>query len=67
MNRLLVVEDDENLQLLYQSVLKRAGFSVILAFNGEDALRKLENNHVDLIITDVMMPAMDGYTLLDTL
>lgn len=42
MNRILVVEDDPQLQLLYRSVLERAGFSVITALNGEDALKKLE-------------------------
>lgn len=39
MNRILVVEDDPQLQLLYRSVLERAGFSVITALNGEDALK----------------------------
>lgn len=63
MNRILVVEDDPQLQLLYRSVLERAGFSVITALNGEDALKKLEATHIELIITDVMMPEMDGYDL----
>ena len=67
MNRLLVVEDDGNLQLLYRSVLERAGFSVITAANGEEALQRLENYQIELIITDIMMPGMDGYELLEHL
>ena len=67
MNRILVVEDDPQLQLLYRSVLERAGFSVISALNGEDALKKLEATRIELIITDIMMPKMDGYDLLDSL
>ena len=67
MNRILVVEDDPQLQLLYRSVLERAGFSVITALNGEDALKKLEATHIELIITDVMMPEMDGYDLVGSL
>ena len=61
MNRILVVEDDPQLQLLYRSVLERAGFSVITALNGEDALKKLEATRIELIITDIMMPKMDGW------
>ena len=67
MNRILVVEDDENLQLLYRSVLEHAGFSVVTASSGTEALARLENFHVELIITDIMMPEMDGYELLESL
>lgn len=67
MNRILVVEDDENLQLLYCSVLEHAGFSVVMAKNGKEALAQLENVSVQLIITDIMMPEMDGYELLEYL
>ena len=64
MNRILIVEDDPQLQLLYRSVLERAGFSVITALNGEDALKKLEAIRIELIITDIMMPKMDGFEVL---
>lgn len=67
MNRILIVEDDPQLQLLYRSVLERAGFSVITALNGEDALKKLEATRIELIITDIMMPKMDGYDLVGSL
>ncbi|MHC5247658.1 response regulator transcription factor [Enterococcus sp. HY326] len=60
---ILIVEDDENLNALYQSVLKTAGFKILSANNGEEALTVLEEHHVDLIITDIMMPEMDGFEL----
>lgn len=67
MNRILLVEDDERLQQLYQSVLERAGFLVFAVANGTEALKRLESTQVDVIITDIMMPVMDGYKLLETL
>ncbi|MGG5302832.1 DNA-binding response regulator [Enterococcus pernyi] len=67
MNRILLVEDDERLQQLYQSVLERAGFLVFAVANGTKALKQLESTQVDVIITDIMMPVMDGYELLETL
>lgn len=67
MNRILLVEDDERLQQLYQSVLERAGFFVFAVANGTEALKRLESTQVDVIITDIMMPVMDGYELLETL
>ncbi|PTO39650.1 DNA-binding response regulator [Enterococcus mundtii] len=67
MNRILLVENDERLQQLYQSVLERAGFLVFAVANGTEALKRLESTQVDVIITDIMMPVMDGYELLETL
>ncbi|WP_165037902.1 response regulator transcription factor [Enterococcus sp. ZJ1622] len=67
MNRILIVEDDEKLQLLYRSVLERAGFVAITASSGEEALNKLEDIHVELVITDIMMPEMNGYELVEML
>lgn len=67
MNRILLVEDDERLQQLYQSVLERAGFLVFAVANGTEALKQLESTQVEVIITDIMMPVMDGYELLETL
>ena len=62
MNQLLVIEDEPNLLKLYQRVLTDHHFQVITAENGQQALEKLETNHVDLIITDLMMPTLDGFT-----
>ena len=60
---ILVVEDDTNARKLMKAVLERAEYSVSTAENGEDALALLDTQHIDLIVLDVMMPGMDGYTL----
>ncbi len=67
MFRILIVEDNENLQKLYSAILKSNGYTTLSAFNGEEALKVLEKNHVDLMILDVMMPVMNGYELTDIL
>lgn len=46
-----------------EDILADSGYETISAGNGEEALRRMEHRHVDLIIADVMMPGMDGYTL----
>ena len=63
MFHILVVEDDTNARKLMKAVLERAEYSVYTAVNGEDAMRVLDAQHVDLIILDIMMPGMDGYAL----
>ncbi|MFC4770898.1 response regulator transcription factor [Enterococcus hermanniensis] len=67
MNRILIVEDDENLSLLYQSALKNQRFEVFRAENGLEALTILDQQYIDLIISDIMMPDMDGYELAQSL
>ncbi|MBQ4625024.1 MAG: response regulator transcription factor [Clostridia bacterium] len=63
MFRILVVEDDPDLGRLFVKVLERAGYTASLSPSGEDALQKIEDEKVDLMLTDVMMPGMDGFTL----
>ena len=63
MFRILVVEDDPDLGRLFVKVVERAGYTAILSPSGEDALQKIEDEKVDLMLTDVMMPGMDGFTL----
>ncbi len=58
---LLIVEDDKTLSELYQTVLEKENYGVYLAAHGEEAFTVLENQNIDLVITDVMMPIMDGY------
>lgn len=67
MFNILVVEDDKNLQRLMETVLKQNGYKVFSASNGNDALDIIDKNHIDLIISDIMMPEMDGYELTDAL
>lgn len=67
MFRILIAEDDRNLQKLMEAVLKRNGYDIISAKDGEEAMDIIENNHVDLLICDIMMPKKDGYELTDEL
>lgn len=67
MFHILVVEDDKNLQKLMTAVLKQHGYQVSCALDGQDALDMLDTLHVDLLISDVMMPRMDGYDLTSSL
>jgi DNA-binding response OmpR family regulator len=64
---IMVVEDDSSTRRLMEAVLLQSGYEVILAKDGVDALDKMDNHHVDLIILDLMMPRMDGYELAETL
>ncbi|MDO0822130.1 response regulator transcription factor [Desulfosporosinus nitroreducens] len=64
---ILVVEDNENLRMLMKTRLEQAGYKVLQAQNGQEALKILEDQHVDLIISDIMMPLMDGFELIESL
>lgn len=63
----LVVEDDCELRQLYSRVLSQNGYFVREAENGKAALDTLEQEYVDLVISDIMMPVMDGYELVRSL
>lgn len=63
MFKVLVVEDDPNLRQLMSVFLRRNGFEVMRAQDGEEALSIMESAMPDLIICDIMMPRMDGFTL----
>jgi DNA-binding NarL/FixJ family response regulator len=65
--RLLLIDDDPNLILLVKDYLEFRGYEVITAENGREALEVLEKEIPDMIICDVMMPEMDGYTLVKQL
>ncbi|WP_042203185.1 response regulator transcription factor [Paenibacillus camerounensis] len=58
---ILVAEDDKHVRRLLEAVLKREGYNVFTAEDGQKALDVLEQQHIDLIILDIMMPNMDGY------
>ena len=60
---ILVVEDDTSLNKIICAKLNREQFKAISAFNGEEALEVMDREHIDLIISDVMMPKLDGYEL----
>ncbi|WP_250124784.1 response regulator transcription factor [Chroococcidiopsis sp. CCMEE 29] len=63
--RLLLIDDDPNLILLVKDYLEFRGYEVITAENGREALEVLEHDIPDMIICDVMMPEMDGYTFVN--
>ena len=67
MYQIMIVEDDRNTRLLMSAVLGRNGYGTVLAENGEEALKLLEEKQVDLIVLDIMMPRMDGFALTNTL
>jgi CheY-like chemotaxis protein len=58
--KILVVEDEEGLRLLYEEELKAEGYEVLTAGNGREAIQQLEAGKPDLIILDIVMPVMDG-------
>ena len=63
MFHIMVVEDDQALNKLICRVLVKNKYEVVPAFDGEAALSLLDQNYIDLIITDLMMPKVDGYDL----
>lgn len=67
MFNILVVEDDAGTRKLLCALLKSDGYNVLSAQDGAEALEVLDKNHVDLLVIDVMMPRMDGYTLTEQL
>ena len=58
--RILVVDDEPEYRLIMRSVLTNEGYDVLLAENGEDGLLMLEEGGIDLVISDIYMPVMDG-------
>ena len=63
MFNILVVEDDKNLRKLITTCLKRENYQTFEATNGIEALDVIDKNYIDLLVTDIMMPKMDGYEL----
>ena len=67
MVNILIVDDDKNIRKLLQVVLERQGFNVLLASDGLEALKVIDQVKIDLAIVDVMMPNIDGYEFTKTL
>ena len=63
----LVVDDSASMRQLVSFTIKDAGFDVLVAENGKDALGKLGSSKVDMVITDLNMPEMDGIELIKQL
>lgn len=67
MMKLLIVEDDQQLQQMFIRILSKHGYSAVGVSNGQLALDALDKDYFDLIITDIMMPEMDGFELVQQL
>lgn len=66
MPRILVVEDDKDLNRFVSTSIRNSGYDVIACYDGVEALEQLENGKVDMILSDVMMPRMDGFELAES-
>lgn len=62
-NKVLLVEDDSTLSFIIEDALVREGFDVIAASDGEDGLRKFGFDDPDIVVADVMMPKLDGFSM----
>jgi len=67
MLKILIAEDDRELRQLFTHVLLKHGYTVTGVSDGQEALDALENDYYDLIISDIMMPRLDGYGLVQQL
>lgn len=64
MKTVLVVDDEFGIPDALSDILSDEGFRVLIARNGKDGLRRVEEQRPDLIVLDYMMPVMDGYQML---
>jgi two-component system cell cycle response regulator CpdR len=64
---ILVVDDEEVMRDLLTRILERAGYAVEAAADGGDGLQRFREGGIDVVITDMMMPAMDGLELIQAL
>jgi len=62
--KILVVDDEESIHLLYKEELEEEGYEVQSAMSGEDALKAFDTHQPDLVILDINMPGMDGIEVL---
>jgi len=65
--KILAVDDEKHIVRLVQVNLERAGYEVVTANDGKEALEKVESEKPDLLVLDVMMPYMDGFEVLQSL
>ena len=62
-NKILIVEDEPNIVVPLQFIMKENGYDVTVAFSGEEAVDAIEKSKPDLILLDIMLPGMDGFEL----
>ena len=61
MATILIIDDDKSILSFLKERLMYEGFSVLTAFNGKEGMRMFNDNQVDLVITDIIMPDKDGF------
>jgi CheY-like chemotaxis protein len=59
----LVVDDDPFILMSLEFLMKKSGYNVLIARNGEEAMSALVSSKIDLVLLDIMMPDVDGYTI----
>ncbi|MDE2001433.1 MAG: response regulator [Patescibacteria group bacterium] len=64
MAKILLVEDDQILAKLYQTKFQREGMEIQLAYDGEEGFEKMKSYHPDVVILDLIMPKVDGFSFL---
>lgn len=64
MSKILLVEDNQELAEMYETVLSNAGFQVVKAFDGEEGIEKMRSTLPDLVILDIVMPKVNGIEVL---
>jgi two-component system, OmpR family, alkaline phosphatase synthesis response regulator PhoP len=65
--KILAVDDERHIVRLVEVNLQRAGYEVVTAYDGKEALEKVKSENPDLVVLDVMMPYMDGFEVLKNL
>jgi len=65
--KILVVDDERDILMLVRITLEAEGYEVVTATNGLEAIERIKADKPDLLVTDVMMPEMDGFEVLDSL
>ena len=67
MAKVLIVDDEPDILLMLRVNLESEGYETALAADGETALRRIDEVHPDVMLLDVMMPVMDGWSVLETI
>jgi len=65
--KIMIVEDDSALGMMYKAKLESVGYEIILADNGSDAIKIAQEDSADLILLDVIIPQLDGFSVLTEL
>jgi len=63
--KILLVDDEEHIRLLFKEELEEEGYTIDVASNGFEALDKMKGQHFDLVVLDIKMPGMDGIQTLN--